>query len=230
MNPDSRLCRRAVLTAGLALAVLLGLGPPFASAAIWEVQMTDSLRFDPAAITVAVGDTVRWVNVSVDEPHTATADSARARRAGFNSGSFPAAWLDPGESFEFTFTQAGQFPYHCIPHEAVGMVGSVTVNAPATTPAHFVTATAEDGGVFVRWKVAARSDRAGFHVLRSTGWGHEFVRVNHALIPVDASPEAEHAFFDTTVVPGTRYHYIVEDVGTAGMSSLWGPALISTHP
>ena len=186
--------------------------------------MTDSLTFDPATINIVAGDTVRWVNVSAAVFHTATADGLRPRRAGFNSGK-----VDPGESFDFTFTLTGEFPYHCIPHGPTGMVGTVIVNASATALRHFVTATEEQGQVVVGWKVGARSDRAGFHVLRSTGWGDEFVPVNDSLIPGDPSGETVHTFIDGGVAPGTQYYYILEDVDTSGKSSFWGPATVVTR-
>jgi len=36
--------------------------------------------------------------------------------------------LNNGQSFSFTFTQKGTFPYFCTFHSAMGMVGTVTVN------------------------------------------------------------------------------------------------------
>lgn len=136
MKPDSPLQALRTVTTGrrfipaFAAALLFFLGPAIAwGQTTWEVHMTDSLTFEPAVISILKGDTVRWVNVSAAEPHTATADSLRvAFIGGFNSGSFPTQWLEPGESFEFTFTKAGEFPYHCIPHDVFGMVGTVIVN------------------------------------------------------------------------------------------------------
>ncbi|PYM92402.1 MAG: hypothetical protein DME04_15275 [Candidatus Rokuibacteriota bacterium] len=209
-------------------AMLLGLvGPNVASAqTTWQVEMTNSLTFFPAQITIVAGDTVRWTNISSTQPHTATADSPLARRSGFNSGTFPSQWLGPGESFEFTFTAPGEFPYHCIPHRSFGMVGTVIVNSSGTAPARFVGATAERGRVVVGWKVDARSDRAGFHILRSVGWGTDFVQVNDALIPGAPTDDHLYTFVDAAVVPGTEYYYVVQELTTAGQSSYWGPATV----
>jgi plastocyanin len=70
--------------------------------------------FDPATVTVKVGDTVTWVNQ--DSPqHDVVADN----------GEFKSDLFDKGATFSFTFTAAGTYPYHCSIHP--GMVGTVIV-------------------------------------------------------------------------------------------------------
>ena len=79
-----------------------------------EVSMAD-IAFDPAEVTVGVGDTVTWTNDdSVD--HDVTADS-------FSSGD--PGGMAPGETFDHAFEEAGTFDYVCTVHP--GMDGSVTV-------------------------------------------------------------------------------------------------------
>lgn len=79
-----------------------------------EVSMAD-IAFDPAEVTVGVGDTVTWMNDdSVD--HDVTADS-------FSSGD--PGGMAPGETFDHAFEEAGTFDYVCTVHP--GMEGSVTV-------------------------------------------------------------------------------------------------------
>ena len=63
---------------------------------------------------VAVGTTVTVSNTD-GTPHTWTADAA-----GFDSGS-----LGQNDSFEFTFTEAGEFTYHCNFHPS--MTGTIVV-------------------------------------------------------------------------------------------------------
>lgn len=79
----------------------------------------NSSSFAPAQVSVPVGQTVRWV--SAGGSHTVTPDDP----------SQPGVWqsspLGPGAAFEHTFAQAGSHPYHCIPHQAAGMTGTVTV-------------------------------------------------------------------------------------------------------
>jgi plastocyanin len=67
-----------------------------------------NFAFQPAELHIPVGATVTWVNgeTQVGLAHTSTSDGA-----GWDSG-----FLAPGASFSHTFTAAGQFPYHCVPH------------------------------------------------------------------------------------------------------------------
>jgi hypothetical protein len=82
------------------------------------VEQTDVLiedfAFDPPHILVSVGDTVTWTQGADGAPHTATADD----------GAFDSPNLtDEGETFEFTFEEAGEFPYSCKIHpEMLGLV------------------------------------------------------------------------------------------------------------
>lgn len=109
------------------------------------VEMTDELVFAPDSISIAPGDTIVWENVgSVGHSVTAYEDEVPDGATYFASGGFESesearnAYTagDPesgdiagGESFEHTFETEGEYEYFCIPHEAAGMVGSVTVAA-----------------------------------------------------------------------------------------------------
>ncbi len=76
----------------------------------------DNFAFSPKVLTVAAGTKVTWTNKD-DEPHTVV-----------NAGSPPAfksAALDGGDSFSFTFTQPGTYPYFCSIHPF--MTGTVVV-------------------------------------------------------------------------------------------------------
>lgn len=104
------------------------------------VDMTDQLVFDPDSITIAPGDTVVWENVgSVGHSVTAYGDEIPGDAEYFASGGFdgedaarnayPDGEVAGGESFEHTFEVEGEYGYFCIPHESVGMVASLTVQA-----------------------------------------------------------------------------------------------------
>jgi plastocyanin len=93
--------------------------------------MTDALKFEPAALTVARGATVTWRNTSSVE-HTVTDDPGMAANkadAGLPPGA--QAWdsgtIAPGQNFQHTFDTPGTYHYFCIPHETAGMLGTVTV-------------------------------------------------------------------------------------------------------
>ena len=75
----------------------------------------EGIAFNPAEVTVGVGDTVTWTN-NDSVGHDVTADS-------FSSGD--PGGMAPGDTFEHTFEEAGTFDYVCTVHP--GMEGSVVV-------------------------------------------------------------------------------------------------------
>ncbi len=79
------------------------------------VVRIDNFVFGPAALTVKVGTTVTWVNGD-DIPHTVVSS---------DHASFKSKVLDTDQSFAFTFTKAGDYPYFCSLHPH--MVGRVVV-------------------------------------------------------------------------------------------------------
>ncbi len=90
---------------------------------------TGNYAFSPATVTVRTGDTVTWL--WVDGSHTTT--SGASSQPADNPGALWNSPLDAAHpSFSYTFSQAGSFPYFCIPHEFMGMTGSVMVQAEAT--------------------------------------------------------------------------------------------------
>jgi len=64
--------------------------------------------FSPATLTVKVGTTVKWTNKD-SVAHTVTSDT----------GLFDSGDLAAGDTFSFTFNQAGTFAYHCTMHPSM---------------------------------------------------------------------------------------------------------------
>lgn len=85
------------------------------------VVTMESASFSPADIEVPVGTTVTWENDSSVE-HTVTSGSD-----GDHDGYFDSGMVSPGETYTYTFDEAGTFEYYCIPHLDAGMTGTVTV-------------------------------------------------------------------------------------------------------
>ena len=83
-------------------------------------------RFDPATVTIVVGDSIRFVAVSGD--HTVTSGTGAADP---NSGLLFDEELPEGDTYTRAFSTQGTFPFYCIPHEADGMTGTITVAAAA---------------------------------------------------------------------------------------------------
>lgn len=142
MSSDPSVSRRGFLratTGGAAVGGAAGTAAAQEGGTTHTVDMTDQLVFDPEELTIAPGDTVVWENVG-NVGHSVTAyeedipeeaeyfasggfDGEQAARNGYPSqGDIPG-----GESYEYTFEVTGTYEYFCIPHESVGMVGTITV-------------------------------------------------------------------------------------------------------
>ena len=78
------------------------------------------IYYDPEVITVSVGDTVLWDNADTTV-HTVTSGIPPTDATGV----FDSEMMMAGDSFEFTFTEAGTYDYYCTFHP--WMVGTVIV-------------------------------------------------------------------------------------------------------
>jgi plastocyanin len=99
-----------------------------------------AVAYDPAELTVSVGDTVAFPHAA-GEAHTVFAyedgipegaeywasggfGSESAAREGWANGE---GAVQSGQSYVHTFETAGEHEYFCAPHEAAGMVGTIVV-------------------------------------------------------------------------------------------------------
>ena len=87
-------------------------GSPQAATAKVKIQ---NFKFEPANVTIVEGQTVQFINED-EEPHTATS----------TDGLFDSKALDTNESWNYTATKPGTFPYICSIHPF--MKGTLTVN------------------------------------------------------------------------------------------------------
>ena len=109
----------ALMLAGSALTGLVDARPSHAAGAGVDIK---DLAFGPATIQVAQGDTVTWTNSEDIMPHDVTSGAAGQPDMGQLFGS---QILMPGQSFEATFSEPGEFVYLCKLHPA--MTGVVIV-------------------------------------------------------------------------------------------------------
>jgi plastocyanin len=96
-------------------------------------------RFEPANVTVKQGDGIKFVVVSQGphnvafDPATVPADVKAQLDANMGTdkmGELSSAMkTNAGESVTVSFAKIkpGQYPYHCVPHLALGMKGVITV-------------------------------------------------------------------------------------------------------
>jgi plastocyanin len=117
-----------------ALAVAGALVLLIAAAAFADTKSISmmNIAYNPDSLTIHIGDKVAWKNSETGlypPQHTATSDDGHT----FDSG-----YLNPGQSFTFTFNQAGTFKFHCNVHDS--MHGTITVlgatTSPTPTPTH----------------------------------------------------------------------------------------------
>ena len=94
-----------------------------ASATNHQVQVGSNF-FNPSSLTVSIGDTVTWTQVSGAHNVNGSLTTFPSNPAGFSSGSVAGGnW-----TYSFQFTLAGVYNYQCDPH-IPSMVGTVTVTA-----------------------------------------------------------------------------------------------------
>jgi plastocyanin len=89
-----------------------------------HVVELSNFMFSPSTITITVGDTIQWTNVSGN--HNVVADDGS-----FTSGAPAFAPWD----FIHIFNTEGTFPYYCEPHGGpggTGMSGVITVETPVS--------------------------------------------------------------------------------------------------
>jgi len=80
-----------------------------------------NFAFNPASVSVSVGTTVTWTNQDAVQHqiiNDATATFGQGQKFESNS-------LGQGQSYSFTFNEAGTYPYHCNIHPS--MKGTVIV-------------------------------------------------------------------------------------------------------
>ncbi|TML81397.1 MAG: hypothetical protein E6G04_01500 [Actinobacteria bacterium] len=132
MTRARRWNRRGVLLAFICGISSIALGGS-AVAATRSVSM-QNIAYNPTSVTIHVGDKVTWTNNETGlyaPQHTATSDDGHTFDSGF---------LNPGQSYSFTFTKAGKFAFHCNVHSnmhgTVTVIGSTPSSSPSPTPTH----------------------------------------------------------------------------------------------
>jgi plastocyanin len=106
-----------------------------------EVKMVGDekgYRFEPADITVKAGDGIKFIFVSggphniAFDPATIPADVKPQLSANMpqQQGELSSPmFMNPNENYTISFANVkpGQYPYHCTPHLAMNMKGTITV-------------------------------------------------------------------------------------------------------
>ena len=87
-----------------------------------DVQMgyDGNLVFEPAEVTISAGESVHFVNNMLPPHNVVVEDHPEISHEGLA--------MMPGEEFDVTFSEAGDYAYWCGPHKGAGMTGTIHVN------------------------------------------------------------------------------------------------------
>jgi plastocyanin len=108
---------------GIILAVaaaLIFFMPKMAYAVDVQMGSNGNLIFDPADVTISAGESVHFVN-NMLPPHNVIVE-------GRPDLAHESLAMLPGEEFDITFNDSGNYTYWCAPHKGAGMIGNVHVN------------------------------------------------------------------------------------------------------
>jgi plastocyanin len=106
---------------------------PDAGGQVHQVQMVTtqggaSGEFQPATLTVKKGDVVRWTMADGTVMHNVSFTQADSNPAGFTPPADSPFLTQAGQTYELKIDFApGTYNYVCVPHEAMGMKGTITV-------------------------------------------------------------------------------------------------------
>jgi plastocyanin len=107
---------------------------PDAGGQVHEVSMVTtqggaSGEFQPKTLNVKKGDVIRWTMADGVVMHNVSFTQADANPAGFTAPADSPFLTQQGQTFEYKVDLApGTYNYVCVPHEMMGMTGSITVS------------------------------------------------------------------------------------------------------
>lgn len=124
----------AAVAAGIGSLAGCSWSPSFPDADVLAGPDGDDV-FEPAAVPISAGETVRWGFAS--SGHNVCCRPAQSDRvelpdeadpfASYGSDESPRSPVPQGETYERAFDVAGKYVYVCIPHVTRGMVGTIRV-------------------------------------------------------------------------------------------------------
>jgi amicyanin len=112
-------CMVAGCSSGQTPAAPAASASPQPSAGSGTAITIKNFAFDPPALTVKAGMVVTWTNQD-SPPHAIVSDTGSPE-------AFTSSPLSTGQSYSFTITRPGTYPYHCSIHPS--MTGTVIVES-----------------------------------------------------------------------------------------------------
>jgi plastocyanin len=105
-----------------------------AGATLVTAGTADTDTFMPSSVSITAGQSVTWTEST--GAHTTTSDT---------SGLWNYNFRGANDQYSCTFNMPGTYSYHCIPHQSLGMTGTVTVTGGAARPSSPLPATTPAG-------------------------------------------------------------------------------------
>ncbi len=102
-------------------------GIQFSNAQATHDVTASGMTFSPSSMTIDIGDTVRWTNVSGTHNVNGTTATFASNPESFGNS------LGTGWVYKHKFTIAGTYNYRCDQHFGGGMTGSITVVDPTAS-------------------------------------------------------------------------------------------------
>ncbi len=143
--------------------------PVISSNAPVELKI-QSFAYHPPQLTVPIGTTVKWTQYDTAAPHTVSAGSPSSPepQAALNS---PTLTTQGDDTYSFTFTQPGIYPYYCIFHLEMtaaiivtnpdGSVPTPAASTPAATPTPYTAPLPVNAQVIVSGLINPRGFTMG---------------------------------------------------------------------
>jgi len=97
-----------------------------------HIVTASGFEFSPDTITITEGDTIMWTDLS-GLSHNVVSTDCPATVASVANGDFSSGIPGAVDTYSVVFGSAGTVCYVCEPHGAIGMFGTITVEA-ATAP------------------------------------------------------------------------------------------------
>ena len=90
-------------------------------------EMSNPYSFQPSTLTIKSGDTVTFVNAQDDMHDVMFIEVPK----GVDEMIMSPMHEKKGDKFSYKFTIPGTYKFHCHPHEALGMTGTLIVDRPS---------------------------------------------------------------------------------------------------
>jgi len=123
-------------------------------------------------------------------------------------------------------TPVGNLPYYNgIQMQTMQLPGETDANDKLYVRLSSLSAISSEKGTLLAWVTECEIDNAGFNVYRSFADKADYAQINKQLIP-SASADgrgSRYSFTDSSVKPGKKYSYKLEDVDYSGKSTFHGP-------